>query len=163
MVYVHSKLLIVDDEVALVGSANINMRSLSGTRDTEIAACLFQPPAESAAAAAGAVGDGLVHHFRMSLFAEHFGGAHSAFRWPAAVACARRIVALAAANWAVYAAAEVPRAPPKGHAVLYPVFVHRDGSVEALRGHETFPDAGGAAVVLPPTTRPLPLPPVLIT
>lgn len=30
MIYVHSKLMVVDDEVAIVGSANINMRSMAG-------------------------------------------------------------------------------------------------------------------------------------
>ena len=42
-VYVHSKLMIVDDEVLLVGSANINQRSMAGSRDTEIAMAAFQP------------------------------------------------------------------------------------------------------------------------
>lgn len=37
-IYVHSKLLIVDDAVAIIGSANINDRSLTGNGDTEIAA-----------------------------------------------------------------------------------------------------------------------------
>ena len=36
-VYVHSKLMIVDDEVAILGSANINDRSLLGERDSEVA------------------------------------------------------------------------------------------------------------------------------
>lgn len=36
-VYVHSKLMIVDDEVAILGSANINDRSLLGGRDSEVA------------------------------------------------------------------------------------------------------------------------------
>ncbi|CAI9103469.1 OLC1v1001952C1 [Oldenlandia corymbosa var. corymbosa] len=35
-VYVHSKVMIVDDRIALVGSANINDRSLLGSRDSEI-------------------------------------------------------------------------------------------------------------------------------
>lgn len=35
-VYVHSKLLIVDDQRVIVGSANINDRSMHGTRDSEI-------------------------------------------------------------------------------------------------------------------------------
>nr|KAJ0216875.1 hypothetical protein LSAT_V11C300110150 [Lactuca sativa] len=35
-VYVHSKIMIVDDTAALVGSANINDRSLLGLRDSEI-------------------------------------------------------------------------------------------------------------------------------
>jgi phosphatidylserine/phosphatidylglycerophosphate/cardiolipin synthase-like enzyme len=34
---VHSKLLLVDDRVAIVGSANVNDRSLCGDRDSEIA------------------------------------------------------------------------------------------------------------------------------
>lgn len=37
-IYIHSKLLIVDDAVAIIGSANINDRSLTGNGDTEIAA-----------------------------------------------------------------------------------------------------------------------------
>eukprot|EP00268_Persea_americana_P049344 TRINITY_DN5288_c0_g1_i2.p1 TRINITY_DN5288_c0_g1~~TRINITY_DN5288_c0_g1_i2.p1 ORF type:complete len:1115 (-),score=199.02 TRINITY_DN5288_c0_g1_i2:178-3522(-) len=35
-VYVHSKLMIIDDRMALIGSANINDRSLLGSRDSEI-------------------------------------------------------------------------------------------------------------------------------
>lgn len=36
-IYVHSKLMIVDDRYVLVGSANINDRSLMGDRDSELA------------------------------------------------------------------------------------------------------------------------------
>ncbi|QLY71045.1 phospholipase [Citrobacter freundii] len=36
-VYVHSKLMVVDDRYVLVGSANINERSLLGNRDSELA------------------------------------------------------------------------------------------------------------------------------
>ena len=36
-IYVHSKLLIVDDRIAVIGSANINDRSMVGQRDSEIA------------------------------------------------------------------------------------------------------------------------------
>lgn len=42
-IYVHSKMMIVDDEYIIVGSANINQRSLAGTRDTEIAIGAYQP------------------------------------------------------------------------------------------------------------------------
>ncbi|XP_054823737.1 LOW QUALITY PROTEIN: phospholipase D zeta 2-like [Prosopis cineraria] len=35
-VYVHSKLMIVDDRAAIIGSSNINDRSLLGSRDSEI-------------------------------------------------------------------------------------------------------------------------------
>ncbi len=36
-VYVHDKLLIVDDRIAVIGSANINDRSMIGCRDSEVA------------------------------------------------------------------------------------------------------------------------------
>jgi len=35
-VYVHSKIMIVDDCITLIGSANINDRSLLGSRDSEV-------------------------------------------------------------------------------------------------------------------------------
>lgn len=34
IIYIHSKLLIVDDRIALIGSANINDRSMLGDRDS---------------------------------------------------------------------------------------------------------------------------------
>ena len=37
VIYVHSKLMIVDDRLALIGSANINDRSMLGGRDSEVA------------------------------------------------------------------------------------------------------------------------------
>lgn len=36
--YIHAKVMIVDDRVAIIGSANINERSMLGSRDSEIAA-----------------------------------------------------------------------------------------------------------------------------
>ena len=42
-IYVHSKLMIVDDDYIIIGSANINQRSMAGSRDTEIAMGGCQP------------------------------------------------------------------------------------------------------------------------
>merc|ERR1719262_1162800 len=42
-IYVHSKMMIVDDDYIIIGSANINERSMSGDRDTEIAVGAYQP------------------------------------------------------------------------------------------------------------------------
>jgi len=39
-VYIHAKLCIVDDRLAIVGSANINERSQRGDRDSEVAAVI---------------------------------------------------------------------------------------------------------------------------
>jgi phospholipase D1/2 len=36
-IYVHDKLIIVDDRVLIIGSANINDRSMLGNRDSELA------------------------------------------------------------------------------------------------------------------------------
>lgn len=42
MIYVHSKMMIVDDKVCIIGSANINDRSMLGSRDSEIAVIMEQ-------------------------------------------------------------------------------------------------------------------------
>jgi len=39
-VYIHAKVLIVDDRLAIIGSANINERSQRGERDSELAAVI---------------------------------------------------------------------------------------------------------------------------
>ena len=36
MIYVHSKMIIVDDKIVIIGSANMNDRSMTGDRDSEI-------------------------------------------------------------------------------------------------------------------------------
>jgi phosphatidylserine/phosphatidylglycerophosphate/cardiolipin synthase-like enzyme len=36
LIYIHSKLMIVDDRLVICGSANINDRSLLGNRDSEV-------------------------------------------------------------------------------------------------------------------------------
>lgn len=38
--YIHAKVMIVDDRVAIIGSANINERSMLGSRDSEVAAII---------------------------------------------------------------------------------------------------------------------------
>lgn len=36
MIYIHSKIMIVDDTHMIIGSANINDRSMLGSRDHEV-------------------------------------------------------------------------------------------------------------------------------
>lgn len=43
MIYVHAKGMIVDDEYVIIGSANINQRSMAGSKDSEIAMGAYQP------------------------------------------------------------------------------------------------------------------------
>ncbi|KAH9261203.1 hypothetical protein BASA81_000907 [Batrachochytrium salamandrivorans] len=58
-IYIHSKLLIVDDETAIIGSANLNDRSMLGKRDSELAILVR--------------GNEFCQGLRRKLFAEHCG------------------------------------------------------------------------------------------
>jgi len=76
MIYVHSKLTIVDDAVAIIGSANINDRSLNGNGDTEIAAVVV----DTSGAGVTDVGAGIkcvtrafARDLRMKLWQKHLG------------------------------------------------------------------------------------------
>lgn len=96
MVYVHSKLMVVDDKVMIVGSANINMRSLAGTRDTEIGVLLSQPSYDVIGKGSDAqLPHGHVHGFRMSLFFEHLKSVYpddeDLLRDPSTLECSRFI------------------------------------------------------------------------
>ena len=42
MIYIHAKLLIVDDSYVVIGSANINDRSMLGSRDAEVGVLISQ-------------------------------------------------------------------------------------------------------------------------
>ncbi|KAF1332208.1 Phospholipase d, pi-pxph-pld, partial [Globisporangium splendens] len=74
-VYVHSKVMIVDDKSCIIGSANINERSMTGDRDSEIAVLVDDTEMdETVRIANGTASVGkFAHSFRMKLFEEHFG------------------------------------------------------------------------------------------
>ncbi|MCI0394187.1 MAG: phospholipase D-like domain-containing protein [Chloroflexi bacterium] len=69
MIYVHSKMMIVDDNWIIIGSANLNERSMAGDRDTEI--CVGMSPTSGHNNAADCVEQ--IREFRMRLWAEHLG------------------------------------------------------------------------------------------
>ncbi len=69
MIYVHSKAMIVDDRSGMIGSANLNERSLNGNRDSEIAVAFW--PNESTDKAATRQ----LRAFRRRLWDEHLGEA----------------------------------------------------------------------------------------
>lgn len=74
-VYVHSKIMIVDDKSCIIGSANINERSMTGDRDSEIAVLIDDTEMDDdvrIASGTASVGK-FAHSFRMKLFEEHFG------------------------------------------------------------------------------------------
>ncbi|XVF52793.1 hypothetical protein PTKIN_Ptkin05aG0047100 [Pterospermum kingtungense] len=139
MIYVHSKGMIVDDEYVIIGSANINQRSMEGTRDTEIAMGAYQPHHTFSSRSRDPRGQ--VYGYRMSLWAEHIGGLEQSFEQPESLECVRRVRRLSEHNWKQYIADEVTEM--KGHLLKYPVEVDRMGNVMALPGFETFPDVDG--------------------
>ena len=74
LIYIHSKLMIVDDKTVILGSANINDRSMLGTRDSEYAVMINE------SAKLNSKMDGkdynaanFAYTFRVNLFAEHLG------------------------------------------------------------------------------------------
>ena len=74
-IYVHSKLLIADDRVAILGSANINDRSLEGERDSELAVIVRDSkklPVMLDGQNTHIVGEA-IQQLRVALWKKHFG------------------------------------------------------------------------------------------
>lgn len=95
-IYVHSKMMIVDDAYIIVGSANINQRSMAGTRDTEMAVGCWQPAFPESHPY------GEVHMFRRALWASHFMSTEQVLLYPGAIECVTRVKEMAYNNWQQY-------------------------------------------------------------
>ncbi|PKI45611.1 hypothetical protein CRG98_033927 [Punica granatum] len=139
MIYVHAKGMIVDDEYVIIGSANINQRSMAGSRDTEIAMGAYQP--QHIQSGEKKRPHGQIYGYRMSLWAEHLGILEDCFKEPEDLSCVRSVNKIAQDNWKKFTAEEFTRL--QGHLLKYPIEVDADGKVSPLPGHETFPDVGG--------------------
>ncbi|MQM09315.1 hypothetical protein Taro_042186, partial [Colocasia esculenta] len=138
MIYVHSKGMIVDDDYVILGSANINQRSLDGSRDTEIAMGAYQP--HHTWAEKKRYPHGQVHGYRMSLWAEHLGIVRNCFEEPHTLECVSSVNEIAEKNWKIYMSGEMK--PLQGHLLKYPVKVEANGKVGPLPDCEEFPDVG---------------------
>ncbi|KAF5771476.1 putative phospholipase D [Helianthus annuus] len=149
MIYVHAKGMIVDDEYVILGSANINQRSMAGTRDTEIAMGAYQPhhtwPHKKKTHPRGQV-----YGYRMSLWAEHTGKVEDYFKQAESLTCVENINKLAEDNWEKFTNDD-DYTPLQGHLLKYPIKVESDGKVSSLPGHEHFPDVGGKVLGSPST------------
>ncbi|XP_076948548.1 phospholipase D delta-like isoform X3 [Bidens hawaiensis] len=139
MIYVHAKGMIVDDEYVILGSANINQRSMAGSRDTEIAMGAYQPHHTWAQKKHHPRGQ--VYGYRMSLWAEHMGTVEEYFKEPESLTCVQNINMIAESNWINFTSEDFTLL--QGHLLKYPIKVDEDGKVGALPGHEYFPDVGG--------------------
>jgi phospholipase D1/2 len=93
MIYVHSKLLIVDDKVCILGSANLNERSLAGNRDAEI--CIAMRPAD------GKIDDckTAIQGLRKTAWTQHFGTLPSGWETPQTGGCPTLVQQQARENW----------------------------------------------------------------
>ncbi|XP_022685448.1 phospholipase D beta 1 isoform X1 [Setaria italica] len=139
MIYVHSKGMIVDDEYVIIGSANINQRSMEGTRDTEIAMGAYQPQHTWANTLSAPRGQ--IFGYRMSLWAEHIGAIEESFTRPESLECMRQVRHIGQQNWEQFVSSHVTKM--RGHLLKYPVSVDPKGKVKPLPGCATFPDLGG--------------------
>ncbi|KAM3362949.1 phospholipase D delta [Capsicum galapagoense] len=139
MIYVHAKGMIVDDDYVIVGSANINQRSLAGSKDTEIAMGAYQP--HYAWTEKQRHPRGKIYGYRMSLWSEHLGRIEECFEEPEALTCVRRVNEVAEENWKRYTAENFSQL--QGHLLKYPIHVGADGKIGPLSGYENFPDIGG--------------------
>uniref|UniRef100_A0A7N2LPA5 Phospholipase D n=1 Tax=Quercus lobata TaxID=97700 RepID=A0A7N2LPA5_QUELO len=150
MIYVHAKMMIVDDEYIIIGSANINQRSMDGARDSEIAMGAYQPyhlanrqPAR-----------GQIHGFRMSLWYEHLGMLDDSFLHPKSEECISKLNQISDKYWDLYSSETLEHDLP-GHLLRYPVRIDSEGNVTELPGFEFFPDTkarvlGAKADYMPP-------------
>merc|ERR1712029_1087809 len=143
-IYVHSKMMIVDDTYIIVGSANINQRSMAGTRDTEMAIGAWQP---NYTAGSGQADGGDVRVFRMSLWTEHFRMWDPVFQHPSLLECVRKVKEMAAYNWEVYCNGPPGSATP-GQLLAYPLNIMSDGSIEVIEGVTSFPDFPPSAKIM---------------
>ncbi|KAK7351782.1 hypothetical protein VNO77_11476 [Canavalia gladiata] len=139
MIYVHAKGMIVDDEYVILGSANINQRSLAGSRDTEIAMGAYQP--HHTWSKKNGHPHGQVYGYRMSLWAEHLGNIHACFKEPESMDCVKSVNRIAEDNWNKFTADDFTLL--QGHLMKYPVNVDANGKVRSIPGFESFPDVGG--------------------
>ena len=140
----------VDDEYIIIGSANINQRSMDGARDSEIAMGAYQPHHLSTRQPAR----GQIHGFRMALWYEHLGMLDDSFLNPENEECVRKVNQMSDKYWDLFSSETLEHDLP-GHLLRYPIGVANEGDVTELPGMEFFPDTkarvlGAKSDYLPP-------------
>ena len=153
-IYVHSKMSIFDDEYILVGSANINERSLAGDRDTEIAVGGYEPRHICRFGKMGHIlrhrqnpkeedhtegnSKGAVHTFRMALWSSHFGGYNEVFLNPESDECLKMVRKLSQNFQKLYIQDEPEHSDC--HAMPYPIEIDEKGNITPAKSWTCFPD-----------------------
>lgn len=142
-IYVHSKMFIFDDAISLIGSANVNQRSLDGARDSEIVISAYQPihmptPDE--------VPHGDVHGFRLHCWASLTSCVEDVFKFPSSLECVHRLNKIAEDNWLDYIDDEATEM--NSYLLPYPYHIDCKGGVHARPElpNGCFPDTRGKVI-----------------
>lgn len=137
--------MIVDDCRLIVGSANINDRSLLGSRDSELAVCVEGPLDQQLQAGYATVGvNSQVHAFRRSIFREHYG---VDIEDPAAEACWALMWNIAQTNTDIYN--RVFKVYPSNEYASFKALKARDKRVDLQALEKDAPRIRGHAVLYP--------------
>lgn len=123
MIYVHSKMMIIDDEFIVIGSANLNERSLAGNGDTEI--CIGASEMSNSTK---------IKDFRKKLFKEHISKDEN---FDNVVESFQKINEIADENWKTFSQDEF--CVMKSHLMSYPIVIQKNGQI--LEKVKYFPDS----------------------
>jgi phospholipase D1/2 len=149
-IYVHSKMMIVDDEVCLIGTANINQRSMDGCRDSEIMMTSYQ---SEHLATTDSVAHGDIHAFRMHIWASITDQMSDVFRNPESKECVDLMNSIADRNFKAYMGEEP--VDMTSHLLPFPLEFHqgtlipRRGLVDGKLPDTTADAMGKKSVVFP--------------
>lgn len=135
MIYVHSKMAIFDDEYIILGSANINERSMNGNRDTEMAFGAYQPNVQQ---------EGDVRSFRLALWAEHIGTHMQEHLFPSSLECMKTMRRIGRSNLSNYF--KPVQMDTDSHLMTYPLKIEADGCLHDYPDFKFFPDTSGLVV-----------------
>lgn len=140
-IYVHSKMMIIDDDYIVIGSANINERSMGGSRDTEIAMGSCQPHFRAITDPNGNIRlpHGTVSAFRKDLWAEHLGEKSPLFDDPGSTECVKLVNARANANILAYLSPDPKSKLPYGNICPLPINITDEGNVTSKADEPTIP------------------------
>ena len=136
MIYVHSKLMIVDDKYVILGSANLNERSLAGNRDSEICVSLWSDrEGDPEINEQQAMLD--IAWFRKRLWAEHLGKGWydklgdgdfaEIFTHPGSLECVKAVRDMGRSNFKSFLNGQ--RTGLEGHLMQWPVEVGAKGEL----------------------------------
>jgi phosphatidylserine/phosphatidylglycerophosphate/cardiolipin synthase-like enzyme len=131
MIYVHSKLMIVDDRYLIFGSANLNERSLAGDRDLEIGCAMWPARGREKDAQKQA------RKFREDLWTEHFGSLPSGWEEAQSPACVASVRAKGRSNYINFR--QLTRLGTDGHLCIWPF--HADASAFYVESVSRGPEA----------------------